>query len=498
MIDRRQTFKNAVLTVAQVAISAACMFAVYRYMLRALGPGRMGVWSIVMAVSTAARLSDLGFAGGATKFVAKYRALDDSAAVARVIDTATLSLVAFVALIAAAIYPVTTFVLPNLFEGSRLADASILFPYSLASFCLLAIGGVFLSSLDGFQRADQRNAVLIAGTVVYAVLIPVCVSHFGFVGLGYAQLAQSLLILIAGRVLVVRAVPGCRLLPFHWSRLAFREMLGYNLNLQVVTFASFLGDPLTKLMLGRFGSLEMVGFYEMASKMVAQFRAILINVNQVLVPVIAHAHEKDKLAVKRLFEQTYAAVFLISMTFYGALAMSVPAISGIWLGSYNKFFMLGCYMLLLAMQLNTLVGPAYFSNLGTGKVRLNSGAQLVIAAFNICVSPVLGLIAGGMGIVVGYSAAVIAGALYLVVMFLRAEQYEAGILLSAPLRRPVAIGLAVIAVVSTGSYLTPELPVSVHLAFAVAGVIAVCLVLRRSVAALPFAALILKRLKPDA
>ena len=103
-----------------------------------------------------------------------------------------------------------------------------------------------------------------------------------------------------------------------------------------------------------------------------------------------------------------------------------------------------------------------------------------------------------MGIVVGYSAAVIAGAIYLVVMFLRAEQYEAGILLAAPLRRPVAIGVAVIAVVATGNYLTPELPVGVHLALAIAGVVAVCLVLTRSVAELPFAAGILKRFKPDA
>lgn len=421
MIDRKQTRKNALLTVVQVAVSAICMFAVYRYLLRELGADRMGVWSIVMALSTVARISDLGFAGGMTKFVAKYRALKDEAAVVAVIDTGTLSIAGLVIFIIALLYPIALLALPSVFLDSRIEDARALLPWSLASFALLAVGGVYLSVLDGVQRADQRNLVLIGGTALYAGSIPIFVSTYGFVGLGYAQLLQTGAMLVAAWWMVRRTVGIAELLPRQWRYVRFREMMSYNLNLQFATFASFLGDPLTKVLLGRFGSLAMVGYYEMASKLVSQFRGVVVNVNQVLVPVIAHMNETDRDGVTAMYSRTYGLLMMVSVTFYSLVAIALPLVSLVWIGELNSFFMSVGYLMLFAMQVNTLTGPAYFSNMGTGNVFANSMAQSIIGGANLALGLLLGWAAGGVGVVVAYAMSVTVGSLYLMISFILAE-----------------------------------------------------------------------------
>jgi O-antigen/teichoic acid export membrane protein len=431
MIDRKQTRKNAVLTVVQVAVSAICMFAVYKFLLKELGAAKMGVWSIVMAISTVARISDLGFAGGMTKFVAKYRALKDEEAIIAVIDTGSLSIAGLVVFIVAVLYPVALYALPSVFVDARIEDARALLPWSLASFALLAVGGVYLSALDGVQRADLRNLVLIGGTVLYATSIPLFVSRFGFVGLGYAQLLQTAAMMVAGWWVVRRTVGIAGLVPTRWRYARFREMLGYNLNLQFATFASFLGDPLTKVLLGRFGSLAMVGYYEMASKMVSQFRGMVVNVNQVLVPVIAHMNEVDRGEVGNLYRKTYALLTVVSTTFYSLVAIALPLVSQVWIGEYNSFFMTVGYLMLFAMQINTLTGPAYFSNMGTGNVFANSMAQFIIGGTNLALGLLLGWWAGGVGVVVAYALAVTIGSLYLLIGFLLSEGMPLAALLPA-------------------------------------------------------------------
>lgn len=451
MIDRKQIGRNAVLTVVQVAVSAVTMFLVYRYLLKELGAEKMGVWSIVMAMSTVARLSDLGFAGGMTKYVAKYRALDDAAAVSEVIDTGALSIAGLFAVIGTILYVTAYLALPYLFTDESIGDARNILPYSLLSFGLMAVGGVYLSALDGFQRADKRNLILIGGTLVYASVIPLSFSQFGFVGLGYAQLLQTGLMAIAGWLLVRRAVNLRKWLPSHWKYVRFREMLGYNLNLQFATVTSFLGDPLTKIMLGQFGSLAMVGYYEMASKMVSQFRGLLVNVNQVLVPVIAHLNETDREKVGVIYTGTYSALLVITVTFYSLVAIAVPAISHFWLGSYNVFFVFVCYVMLGAMQINTMTGPAYFSNMGTGKVLHNSVAQSTIASTNIVLSLLLGWLWGGYGVVMAYALAIAFGSMYLLIQFVHSEGIPISSLLPVSQRSHVSLCLG-LAVAASASY----------------------------------------------
>lgn len=415
----RQLYKNATLTIAQVVVTATTMFVVYRYLLDALGAARLGTWSIVMAAASVARITDMGFAGGLTRFVAKYRALNDDRAILEVIETGVTSMAAAALFVLALAYPVLKYLIPRLFPEAA-TDASALLPFALCSLGLLTLASAYLSSLDGLMRTDLRNLIMIASALLYMVLVLVLVHQLGFVGLGWAQLGQSAAVLLAAWWVMRRqcALPWW---PWRWRRARFAEMIGYNAHLQLGSLASLLGDPAAKLMLGRYSDLATVGYFEMATKLVSQIRAVVVNVNQVLVPFIAHLRETNDQAVTELYQRTHSIIFFVATTCFGLLLAGVPAISAIWLGSYNSTFAMVCMVMLPAMAINTLAGAAFFSNLGVGDASSNSVVQLGMGVANLLLGLALGMSFGGPGVVAGYALSITAGSAYLMLRYRHAR-----------------------------------------------------------------------------
>jgi O-antigen/teichoic acid export membrane protein len=411
----RQLFKNATLTIAQVVVTATTMFVVYRYLLDALGAARLGTWSIVMAAASVARITDMGFAGGLTRFVAKYRALGDEPAVSEVIETGVTSMAVMALVVLAAAYPLLKRLIPQLIPEAAV-DASELLPFALCSLGLLTLAGAYLSSLDGLMRTDLRNLIMIGGALLYMVLALLLVRALGFVGLGWAQLGQSAAVLVAAWWTLRRqhALPWW---PWRWRRTRFVEMIGYNAHLQLGSLASLLGDPAAKLMLGRYSDLATVGYFEMATKLVSQIRAVVVNVNQVLVPFIAHLRETNDDAVTALYQKTHSIIFFVSTTCFGVLLAGVPAVSAMWLGNYNPTFAMVCLVMLPAMAINTLAGAAFFSNLGVGDASSNSVVQVGMGVANLLLGVALGPSFGGPGVVAGYALSIVAGSAYLMLRY---------------------------------------------------------------------------------
>lgn len=410
-----QLFRNATLTIAQVVVTAASMFVVYRFLLDTLGAAQLGTWSIVMAAASVARITDMGFAGGLTRFVAKYRALNDDAAAVEVIETGVTSMAALALLALAAAYPALRYVIPRLIPEAA-NDTLALLPFALCSLGILTLASAYLSSLDGLMRTDLRNLIMIGGALIYMALALFLVHKMGFIGLGWAQLGQSTLVLVLAW-LTLRHQHPVPWLPWRWRRARFVEMIGYNAHLQLGSLASLLGDPAAKLMLGRYSDLATVGFFEMATKLVSQIRAVVVNVNQVLVPVIAHLRETNDAAVSALYEKTHTVIFFVSTTCFGLLLAGVPAVSIIWLGHYNLTFALVCLAMLPAMAINTLAGAAFFSNLGTGHASSNSLVQVAMGVINLGLGVALGAWFGGPGVVIGYAVSIIAGSTYLMLRY---------------------------------------------------------------------------------
>ena len=91
-ITARRLLSNAGLSVLQVLVSGVLLFFVYRHLLKQLGAEQLGLWSVLLASTSVARLSDLGLTSGVVKFVARYRARQDDAAASEVVQTTATSI----------------------------------------------------------------------------------------------------------------------------------------------------------------------------------------------------------------------------------------------------------------------------------------------------------------------------------------------------------------------------------------------------------------------
>jgi O-antigen/teichoic acid export membrane protein len=411
--------RNAGAAALQALVTGVMLFLLYRYLTSTLGVEALGLWSIVLATTSAARISELGFTVGVVKFVARHLAHGDADSAARAVETAALALAVFVgALLLLAWWP-AWWALGRFLPAAAVAEGRALLPLALLAMWVTTLGGIFQSALDACQRTDLRAAFAILNSVLYLVLAMLLVPHHGLLGLAWVQVALSLLLALLNWLCLRRELPGLPAIPSRWSTAEFKAMLGYGLNIQLSTLLQVLTDPLTKVLLARFGGLEMVGFYEMASRMLMQLRGLLVAPNQVIVPVIARLHEAQPGRVDMLYRESYQLQAYLALPFYAAIAAVLPAFSRLWLGQIEPTFVLFGLLLTAGWFLNGFINPAYFANLGIGRLTWNTWSHVAIGVLNAALGLAAGLLFGGIGVVAAWVVALVLGSSPVLIAFHR-------------------------------------------------------------------------------
>lgn len=419
--------RNAVLAVSEVVLNGIILLVLYRYLLDRLGAEQVGLWSIVLAMATVSRISEFGFAGGATKFVASARALEDEKRVAGVIQTALLSVAFLLGVVLLLFYPLVKWTVLYVTPEHAHGQAVTLIPYALAAVWMGGIAAVCRSSLDGVHRADLRSLLSMSSSALYMGLVFLLVPGYGLVGVGLAQLAQAIALALAAWVVLRMQAPGLPWAPVAWRWQLFLEMFRYSFKFQLITMLSMLFEPLTKALISKFGGLSTTAYYEMASRMVLQFRALVIAVNQVCVPRIAAQKEVESDRLSGTYQSMFAWTLFVSLPMYAWLACSVSLIGILWIGQRVELFNTFAYLLIVAYSVNTQAAPAYFMNIGEGHLQWNVWSHAIQALLTAVMGWLLGSSFGALGVVVGASGALIVASLVIIISYHR----RAGVPLSA-------------------------------------------------------------------
>jgi O-antigen/teichoic acid export membrane protein len=373
----------------------------YKFLLAEIGAKQLGIWSLVLSSTTLAQVANFGFSGSVVKFVAKYAAFKEHQNTSNVIQTAAISLGVFVGFLLLISYPAFTKILGLIVASDSLPLTLDILPYALLSIWLMMIISVFQSALDGFQRIDLRSFILMFSSILNLIFCVVLAPSYGLMGVAYARVAQMLLTLIAVWFMLKRCIK-LPILPCKWNKHLFKEILSYGLKYQTISVTALLYDPVTKGLLSKFGFLSMVGYYEMASRMVQQFRAVVVSANQVLFPAIADLKERDPEKIASVYRTSYQLLFYLSLPLYSLMIVSLPVISTLWIGHCEKIFISFGVLLSLGWFLNTLSVPAYFVNLGTGELGWNVGGHVTIGVLNSILGLLLGVYFGGTGVVIAW------------------------------------------------------------------------------------------------
>jgi O-antigen/teichoic acid export membrane protein len=265
-----------------------------------------------------------------------------------------------------------------------------------------------MSGLDACLRSDLRAGVMVVGTIAFLLMSFAGVTYYGLVGLAMAQVAQGVFLVISGWVLVRRVMQSKALLPVQWSTARFREMLGYGVNFQINSFVMLLFEPMTKILLGRYGELAAAGYFEMAQRLVMKVRALIVESNRVIVPVFA-GMESSGGGAKKLYVTNFRYLFFLVTPIFAGLLSLIPTISELWIGSYERQFVIMTMYSTVAWYINSITAPAYFAYLGQGTLRWVTLAHIVMGVINILGGFIFGALFGWQGVIAAFAAALVIG-----------------------------------------------------------------------------------------
>lgn len=400
-----------------MVVAGIVLFLLYRFMIQQLGVESLGAWSLVVALATLAKVGELGLPGSVVKFVARALAQGSPAEASRVVAISALATAGGLGVAAVVAYPLIAAALAQLLPGPQLAEAIAILPASLLAVWINGVAGVFLSALDGHQRSYQRSITIMLGAVALLGAALYLVPKMGLMGIVLAQSAQALVVTLLPAWLLRRELVSERTkAPSDWKAL-LKELLGYGSAFQLIALVGLLLDPMTKAILTLAGSTGTVAYFEMASKLVAQFRALIVAANQVVVPYIASLHATRPSRIIDVYNASWQMLFYITIPILAAVGAATPLVSEIWLGRYQQEFVTMALILIAANLINVLSGPAYFSNLGEGELRWNVIAHVLMAVLNGILGVALGLAFGIYGAVVGNAAAVALASVVIIFKF---------------------------------------------------------------------------------
>jgi len=405
--------RNVIATAIQAVISGLVLFILYRYLYNMLGIEQIGIWSLVLATTSISLIGDFGLSAGVVRYVAEALGRNDTERAANVVQTVVLTLGLFMGMLLIIGYPLFVFALGYLLPAHSVPIALSILPYAIMSLWVMVVVGVISGGLDGCMRMDLRSLFMGLSNLGYLGLTMLLVPRYGLEGVAIAQLLQSFGLMVLLWWMLRQQLTQLPLIPLHWKFPLLKEMFGYGANVQIISVISMLFDPVVKVLMSKFGGLAALGYYQMANKLILQVRSIIVEASRVIVPAVAtlQMHDSDKNA--QFIITSYRLTFYVAVLFYGLLGIGITAISLLWIGHYQVMFIQFALILNIGWFTNTLIGPAYFFNLGSGKLRSNMISQVIIVIGSIVLGTALGSNYGGMGVVIGTTIGLIAGSVFL-------------------------------------------------------------------------------------
>lgn len=413
MIERKRILINIVSTVIQVIITGCLYYALYKLILNRLGSNILGVWSIVLATSSIASIGGVGFTASLVKFIAEYISLKKE--INRLLFTSLICTILFYLFFSLIIYIFGSFILSRVIEHNYLILALRILPFSLVILQTNAIATVFQSVLEGLQKNYIKNIIIIISNSSFLISSYLLLNkNANIFSIIYAQSVQSIVTFTLAFFLSCKYTGYRYLLKWNWSKEIFKEIFSYSLKFQIISICQILYDPITKGLLGRFSSLQTVAYYEMANRMIMQIRGVIINANQVIVPLIASVKNTSIDYVILLYKKSLRIITFFSLFATVTIIVFITSISRIWIGTLNKEFIFFSILLSIIYFFNIISGPAYFGNIGEGKLNKLLIQHIFIAIINVGCGFLFSIYGNRYGAVWAWGASVSIGAVYII------------------------------------------------------------------------------------
>jgi O-antigen/teichoic acid export membrane protein len=367
---------------ARFGFTALVYLLTYPLLVRYLGPEGFGLWALFGIVGQYMALGDLGLSSAVMKLVAEPRN-ESTYEVSWLAGTASVLLMCAAGVIVTSIWLLQEQILSVLRIGSLLeGDARMLLLGTACTLGLVLLGNLYSAVLSGFHRMDIANLIQAGGVSLTALGILLTVRmNYGLAGLLLTSATVALAQWVASLCVVAKitGIPWKVLPAFHWE--VFRRLTRFGGYLYGASLSSMLLEPSLKIILGRYGSLAMVGNFELALRIILQLRSLF---HAMLMPMLPAGSGlgTDLRQVRRLFVRSMRLLWITATPAFLLLAGLSNTLVPLWLGREIPIVSKAITMLAIGWLLNLLAVPAYLLMIALGFPRdamLCALLQLVVA-----------------------------------------------------------------------------------------------------------------------
>jgi O-antigen/teichoic acid export membrane protein len=266
---------------------------------------------------------------------------------------------------------------------------------------------------------------------------------------------------------------------FSFDRVRLKALFTYGGGLQVIGIAQMLFEPIIKVLLNHFGGIALTGYFDMANKILLQFRSLLVAGYNAIVPHVAARSaggDYDR-EVAATYRHSLGLLLFVLLPYGVVAAAGIPLALTVWKGTFDPTFVQVTLAMHIGWLLNSLNPPSYLIYVALGRLRWNMVSQLATGLFMVTAGPLIGHFFGGPGVLACAMAALALGSIVVIVVF----HHEFAIRLADFIKpaRVVALGLTAAAMAASWHLTTggrPGLPVLLALPVVAGALAAVAMV----------------------
>ena len=332
--------------------------------------------------------------------VARFRADSDWTGVRRAIVSCSCYVGVAILVAGAAAYPGLIYSLGRILHHDLAFDIRALIASAVI---VLAVNTVYiglLGSIEGFERYSFRLVATACGSVSLVASSFYFLQRFGTLGIAFSFLTQALVNLLVAAFILRSLVPRAELGASGFSVRELRRLSRIGIPIRLGSLVNLTYEPVTRLLIAKFGGIASAGIYEAAVRCGIQSKALIVGCVQVVLPRFSLLSVNSREAFRKLLRIAYRMTALLVMGVLPLIVLAMPVISFLLLGRLDDRLQLFAEVLSLGWLLNALAVPPSFANLADGKLFWNWFCNVGASIINPAVGLLLGPLFGAEGIVV--------------------------------------------------------------------------------------------------
>lgn len=355
-------------------------------------------------VGISATLAMLGLDKGILKYLPQYSAKQEYGKIRHLISFSFKIIIGLSCLIGLVIFLLRDIFAVYVFNKPGIATVLLIFSIIIP---LNAIHDSLLGVLRSLKKIYEK---VLVGDVIgklswVGLLLILFILQKSFILVLWAYVLRTLFSTILALVFVSKQFKKMNLMHYEQQKIPTKEVFSYSWPLFLHGFIAMVAIWSDKIMLGIFGAVENVGFYNVGFQLAAIMSSLLFGINQIFAPIISELYSTNKMdEYRKLFK------FLARWSFaFALLCFSFFLLFGEnLLNVFGQNYIIAFFPLIIlgiGELVNTSVGSVGYTLMMLGKSRWMLYDTLFMATVNVILNYILIPMYGIIGAAIATSTA---------------------------------------------------------------------------------------------